>query len=218
MQPCCSRANGKTYRFMQLWFTFDQKRTHFILKSKRKDIFRDFNTSMFNCGHKFLSDPAGVKKHPAVTRFNNVVSNCRGVNTQCLRNSVFSWLPQQFNLLLMLWRLFVMNVTRWHPFAVPVNVYWCSSVHWQFYSPCQFMGEVGCRGLKEKRNPFIFYPMSAFRNSTLFNIESKKNVLETLPCSLELVWGPFLVINYALKQRNGLVFCSLCVQTRASAF
>lgn len=58
----------------------------------------------------------------------------------------------------------------------------------------------------KKKNPFMYYQMFPFRNSTLFNIESKKNVLKTVPCSLELVRGPFLVINYAQKQRDSLFF------------
>lgn len=52
----------------------------------------------------------------------------------------------------------------------------------------------------------MYYQMFPFRNSTLCNIESKKNVLKTVPCSLELVGGPFLVINYAQKQRDSLFF------------
>lgn len=49
-----------------------------------------------------------------------------------------------------------------------------------------------------------------FRNLTLFSIWSqKKNVLLNVPYPPGLVGGPFLVINYAQKQRDSHFFVLL---------
>lgn len=79
-------------------------------------------------------------------------------------------------------------------------------------------GEGGRLGVKRVVVTVLFKALSnvslpQIQRAFQYGVE-KMAVFKISPCLLELVKRPFLVINYALKQKASLFFCSPCAAER----